>query len=60
VKIAQIFKEGLKFGGEELSGRGTESKTGQDNYELHLHQLSTLEDDVFPQWRKWLHCILGV
>jgi hypothetical protein len=58
VKIAQIFKEGLKFGGEELSGRGTESTL--KNYELHLHQLSTLEDDVFPWWRKWLHFILGV
>ncbi|QHO02251.1 uncharacterized protein DS421_13g422230 [Arachis hypogaea] len=35
-KIAQIFKEDLKFGGEELSGSGMESKNRQDNYELQL------------------------
>ena len=47
MKIAQIFKEGLKFGGEGLSGRGMESKNGQDSYELQLHQSRTLEDRLF-------------
>ncbi|QHO12235.1 uncharacterized protein DS421_15g505160 [Arachis hypogaea] len=35
-KVAQIFKEDLKFGGEELSRSGMESKNRQDNYELQL------------------------
>ncbi|QHO49691.1 uncharacterized protein DS421_1g16180 [Arachis hypogaea] len=35
-KIAQIFKEDLKFCGEELSGSGMETKNRQDNYELQL------------------------